>query len=124
MPKILAVDDEVAILSIIEKFLTKSGYEVIVKNNGKDAIDIISTSDDIDMIVLDIKMPGLTGIDVLKTMRKMKKNIPVAILSGSIGIQENVGVLNELGFEEEDVLYKPIDLFELLKRIKHTLKQE
>ena len=124
MPKILAVDDEKAISSIIEKFLTKSGYEVIVANGGQQAIDIISAVSDINMIVLDIKMPGVSGIDVLKFLKTQNNYIPVAILSGSIGIQENVGVLSELGYSEEQVLYKPIDLNDLLERVKNTLKTE
>ncbi|MFH1062171.1 MAG: response regulator [Candidatus Omnitrophota bacterium] len=123
MYKILAVDDEIAISSILDKFLTKCGYQVIVANGGEQAIKIISEHKDIDLMVLDIKMPGVSGVDVLHVLRKLNNNIPVIILSGSIGIQENVEILNDLGYDEERVLYKPIDLNELLMRIKQTLKE-
>ena len=56
MYKILAVDDEKGISTILEKFLQKSGFEVLVAEGGQQAIDIISLNEDIDLIVLDIKM--------------------------------------------------------------------
>lgn len=118
MRKILAIDDEVGISSILDKFLTKSGYEVIISNSGQHALDIIRSDSSIDLIILDIKMPGLTGIDVLKELASMNNNTPVIILSGSVGVQENVDELNNLGYNEKKVLYKPIDLNELLERIK------
>jgi DNA-binding response OmpR family regulator len=123
MYKILTVDDEVAISSILDKFLTKCGYQVIVANSGDQAIKIISEQNDINLMILDIKMPGISGVDVLHSLSKMNNKTPVIILSGSIGIQENVEILNELGYDEEKVLYKPIDLNELLIRIKQTLKE-
>lgn len=124
MYKILAVDDETAISSILNKFLTKSGYQVIVADGGEQALIIISEQNDIDLMVLDIKMPGVSGVDVLHALRAANNPIPVIILSGSIGIQENVEILNDLGYDEEQVLYKPIDLNELLLRIKHALKEK
>ncbi|MBU1045095.1 MAG: response regulator [Candidatus Omnitrophica bacterium] len=124
MYKILAIDDESAITSILDKFLNKSGYQVIVANSGEQAIKIIFEQDDINLIILDIKMPGFSGVDVLNVLKKNNNKIPVIILSGSIGIQENVELLNDLGYDEHKVLYKPIDLNELLIRIKHVLKED
>jgi len=124
MYKILAVDDELAISSILNKYLTKCGYDVTVANGGEEAILIMSELSDIDLMVLDIKMPGVNGIDVLYALRKANNKTPVIILSGSIGIQENVEILNNLGYDEEQVLYKPIDLNDLLMRIKQVLKEE
>ena len=113
MPNILTVDDETTISSIVEKFLTKQGFSVTVANSGEAAIEIIRSRSDLDCIILDIKMPGLTGVDVLKAMRQDAIKTPVIILSGSIGVQDNIEDLQELGYHEDDVLYKPVDLFEL-----------
>ncbi|MBU1086754.1 MAG: response regulator [Candidatus Omnitrophica bacterium] len=124
MYKILAVDDEIAISSILDKFLSKSGYQVTVANGGEQALVILSEHPEIDLMVLDIKMPGFSGVDVLNVLKKNNNKTPVIILSGSIGIQENVELLNELGYDEEQVLYKPIDLNELLIRIKKILKED
>ncbi len=121
MYKILAVDDEKGISTILEKFLQKSGYEVLIAEGGQQALDIINSNENIDLIVLDIKMPGITGVDVLKEMARSNNETPVIILSGSIGVQENVDELNKLGYDEEQILYKPIDLNELLERIKEKL---
>ncbi len=121
MYKILAVDDERGISAIIEKFLQKSGYEVLIAGDGQQALDIINSEDKIDLIVLDIKMPGISGVDVLKEMARTNNKTPVVILSGSIGVQENVDELNKLGYDEDQILYKPVDLNELLERIKEKL---
>ena len=121
MYKILAVDDEQGISSILERFLQKSGFEVLIAEGGQLAVDIISSNDDIDLIVLDIKMPGISGVDVLRELAKTNNKTPVVILSGSIGVQENVDELNKLGYDEEQILYKPIDLMELLEKIKEKL---
>lgn len=121
MHRILAVDDEVEISAILDKFLTKCGYEVIISNDGQKALDIIRSDTAIDLIILDIKMLGMTGIDVLKEKAAMSNDIPVLILSGSLGVQENVDELNKLGYDENYILYKPVDLNELLTRIKQEL---
>ncbi len=121
MPRILAVDDEKAIADIIEQFLIRNGFTVVSLNDAEEALEIVRGPEKFDLIVLDIKMPKLSGVDILKDMRERQDKTPVVILSGSIGIQENVDVLRELGYDEEDILYKPIDLFELLARIKKEL---
>ncbi len=124
MHQILAVDDELAISSILDKFLSKSGYRVTVANGGEQALVILSERPEIDLMVLDIKMPGFSGVDVLNALKKENNKVPVIILSGSIGVQENVELLNDLGYDEDAVLYKPIDLNELLNRIKQILEED
>ena len=121
MLKILVVDDEKEIAAIVAKFLTKCGYEVIIANSGEQALEVIRSQEDITLLVLDIKMPGITGVGVLQEMAKMNNTTPVIILSGSVGVQENVDELKKLGYDEDEVLYKPIDLNELLEKVKHEL---
>ena len=121
MPRILAVDDEKAIADIIEQFLVKNGFDVVSLSDAEEALKMIRGAEKFDLIVLDIKMPKITGVEILKDMTERNDTTPVIILSGSIGIQENVDVLRELGYDEEEILYKPIDLFELLNKIKKEL---
>jgi len=124
MPKILIVDDEVEITRIVEKFLSKQGYEITALTSGEKALETISLKQDFDLMVLDVKMPNVTGIDIMRALRAQNIKTPVIILSGSIGVEENVDVLRELGYDEGEVLYKPIDLFDLLKKIQEKLEKD
>jgi DNA-binding response OmpR family regulator len=72
-------------------------------------------------MVLDIKMPEISGMDILLEMKKIDRNLPVVILSGSIGVEQNIEVLSELGYDGNKILYKPIDLNDLLEQIRQHL---
>lgn len=77
--KILAVDDEVFNLDILETTLEDAGYEVIRATDGKSALQVISSIDNLELIILDRMMPGMDGISVLKTLKTNPKyhSIPV-----------------------------------------------
>ena len=78
--KILVVDDEPTICSMMNVFLTQIGYEVRTVNSGDDAITAFD-NDPPDMVLLDISMPGMRGIDVLQLMKNRKANCGIIMLS-------------------------------------------
>ncbi|OPX28391.1 MAG: hypothetical protein B1H08_05990 [Candidatus Omnitrophica bacterium 4484_171] len=121
MHRILVVDDEREIVDILAKFLEKSGFDVVTAYGGKDGIDIILSDERIDLAVLDMKMPQVSGADVLEAMYNAGKVIPVVILSGSLGVQKNIEVVRKLGYNENDILVKPINLGDLLEAVKKKL---
>jgi len=121
MHKILVVDDEPGIIKIFETFLIKNGFEVIKAPGGKEAIKILNSDTKIDLMVLDMKMPKAPGIDVINEMVRINKKIPAIILTGSVDAEKYFIDLKALGYSHEDILYKPADLFELLKLIKKKL---
>ncbi len=119
--RILVVDDEEEIAKLLEEFLNKKGYQVITVLGGQEAIETIKRQECIDLMILDLKMPAVNGLDVLQELRRLNKQIPVIILSGSLDLQNFIDELKKLNYNEKDILYKPIDLFELLKAIKNYL---
>ena len=122
MYKILTVDDEPHILDILKIFLSKSGFEVMPALGGEKAIEALRSGVKFDLVLLDMKMPRVKGVDVLRAMKKMNKKIPVVILSGSIDVMEKHGLeFKELGYPYIDFLIKPVDLNELLNKVKKTL---
>ena len=124
MHRILVADDEPEILKLLEEFLAKMGFEAVTALGGERAIEILKSEVKIDMAVLDMKMPQVKGTDVLREMKKINKEIPVIILTGSIDVKKYIDGLKELGYNENDICYKPVDLYVLLSMVKKKLGLE
>ncbi|MEM7816622.1 MAG: response regulator, partial [Candidatus Aenigmatarchaeota archaeon] len=122
MYKILVVDDEKRIVDIIEKFLSLQGFSVIRAVGGEEALKILDTDTKIDLMILDMKMPKVNGMEVIKKTNALGKNFPILLLTGSIDAEKYLVDLKKFGFDTTNILHKPIDLPELLKRIKEKLK--
>lgn len=116
MLKVLAVDDEPEICKVIDKFLTKKGFLVLVAYTGEDALAVFE-KEKIDLVILDKKMPGIGGLGVLNELKRRKLSVPVIILTGSLGTREEEA--REMG--SLDILHKPIDLSILLEKVNHRL---
>jgi len=121
MHRILIVDDEPEIEKLLEEFLKKKGFEVLATSNPEKALEILESDAKIDLIVLDMRMPKMKGIDILKTMKRINRVTPVVILTGSIDAQTYDEELGELGYGLDDVCYKPVDLMVLLEAIEKKL---
>ncbi|HOU36860.1 MAG TPA: response regulator [Candidatus Omnitrophota bacterium] len=121
MAKILIVDDEVEIVRILEKFLTKMSYEVVSTSDGEKAISLLGEDKSLNMAILDMKMPRIKGIDILKTMAERNITLPVIVLTGSFDEEKYLADLQKLGYGHDDILLKPIDLNELLTMVKEKL---
>lgn len=80
MKTVLVVDDEEILLKTLQKKLEETGYAVMTARNGADALAIIKTSN-VDLILLDLVMPGLHGTEVVTEISKIRPNIPVIILT-------------------------------------------
>jgi len=117
MAKILVVDDEIKIREILNEFFTRMGFEVIQAGGGSEAIELLKKDKKIDLMILDMKMPKFTGLDVLKQKNDMKDVRPVILLTGTVS-QDNIEVLV---FSMDDVVYKPFDLFLILGMVKRKL---
>ena len=121
MNKILVVDDEERIADIMEKFLKMNGFEVLKAIGGEEAIRILSTDAQFDLMLLDMKMPKVNGLGVMQKKAELGKKFPILLLTGSIDAEKYLEVSKDKGFTAEDILYKPIDLPVLLEKIKKKL---
>lgn len=119
MNKILLVEDEASLISFILKGLTEEGYEVSVALDGNQGLQM-ALSNDYDLIVLDIMLPGKNGLDVCREIRAANKSIAILMLT-ALGTAENVVVGLESG--ADDYLVKPFKFIELLARIKNILRR-
>ena len=112
--KILLAEDEVSMARAIVRILEKSNYHADAVYNGIDAVNYL-TAGDYDAVILDVMMPGMDGIAVLKTIREKGIKIPVIMLTAKAEVEDKV-----LGLDSgaNDYLTKPFDAKELLARIR------
>lgn len=116
-PTILIVDDEVALCKVLQKTLTREGYSSLIAKDGLEALKIIKKQK-IDLILLDLQMPQMTGLEFLQKATKINKLPPTIILTahGSLSSAREAMQLGAL-----DYLTKPFDLDEVIKVVKETL---
>jgi DNA-binding NtrC family response regulator len=117
--KILVVDDEEIVRSSISDCLKEIGYEIVAVENGYKAIDKIK-AEDWDLALVDLKMPGMDGIQVLKTIKEIKPIIPVIIITGYATV-ENAVTAMKLG--AADYIMKPFNAEELRVRVENVLEK-
>jgi len=117
--KILAVDDDMSLLTFINDFLSRYNYSVTTCADAFKAIEMIkSDADGFDLIITDQTMPGMTGMELIRQLRKLKNNMPVILCSGYDD------VIDKDEIKDHDVsfyLQKPVDNAQLLKCIEQTL---
>lgn len=119
MPKnILIVDDEHKIARFIELELKYEGYDVDVCYNGRDGLDAIAKTA-YDLIILDVMMPGLNGMEVLRRVRQTS-DVPIIMLTAK---SETMDKVMGLDFGADDYLTKPFEIEELLARIRNAFRR-
>ena len=116
--RILVVDDEKEIRNLIEIYLKNEGYEVIKANDGEEALEILE-KEDIHLIILDIMMPKMDGIEVCKRIRE-NLNIPILMLSAK---SEDMDKIQGLITGADDYMTKPFNPLELLVRVKAIIRR-
>ena len=117
---ILIVEDEPSIVTLIKYNLEKEGFKTIVALNGEEAIKITDENKEIDLIVLDLMLPKMDGIEVCKTIREKGNFVPVIMLTAKDAEYDKIHGL-EMG--ADDYLTKPFSPKELIARINAILRR-
>jgi CheY-like chemotaxis protein len=86
---VLCVDDEAVGLKVRRILLERAGYEVLTASDGQSGIEVFSTHE-LDAVVLDYSMPGMSGGEVARTMRQLKPEVPILLLSAYVGLHDEV----------------------------------
>jgi len=116
--RILVIEDEARIQAFLTRGLEAEGYTVVAAGDGREGIDLAAGTH-WDLVVLDLLLPGLNGLQVLRELHRTKPDLPVVILSARSDVQTKLR-----GFElgATDYLAKPFSLDELLARIRVRLR--
>jgi DNA-binding response OmpR family regulator len=117
---ILLIEDEDEVAAFIKKTLAENDYSVVVKNEGNEGL-AAALNDNFDLILLDLRLPGISGIEICKKIREEKINTPILMLTAMGTIGDRVKGL-ECG--ADDYLTKPFHIDELLARIKALIRRQ
>lgn len=120
MKEILIVEDDKKISRIIELQLNHAGFSIIKAFTGREAIEMVNQNSNFDLILLDIMLPEVSGIEVLKYIKSKDQKMPVIFLTAKDDTRDMVA-----GFESgaDDYVTKPFNFDELLARIKANIRK-
>lgn len=119
-PKIMFVDDEKMIRQLVEKFLIRTGLEVVMVEDGMKAWDIFNEHNDFDLVVTDQNMPSMTGTELAKKILSVDPDFPIILCTGYSETTSEEDA-SELGIAK--YINKPIVISELLENIDKIIKE-
>ena len=117
--KILAVDDELSITEVLKAYLKREGYEVITSQTGQGALSL-AQNETPDLIILDLMLPGMSGEEVLKQLRRDGSRVPVIMLTAKTALEDK---LYGLSIGADDYIVKPFSSQEVVARVKTILRR-
>lgn len=110
------MDDDPAQRSLLESFLTSQGFKTVVVDSGERALKVLGT-EAISMMISDVRMPGLSGLETLRLARKEHTHLPILLVTAYTDVRDAVGAIRDGAV---DYLAKPIDLDELLMAVQQA----
>ncbi len=120
MSKILIIDDDISMHELYHETLSPSGYQLLDAYNGKEGLAMIEEEEP-DLIILDMTMPEMNGRSALIEIKKRKKSLPILVISGKSGMQQDPEI--EMNAQVHRFLVKPPDVLELLMAVEKILSQ-
>jgi two-component system, OmpR family, KDP operon response regulator KdpE len=117
--KILVVDDERAIRKLLRAGLITQGYEILEAPDGKTSLELLAQKP--DLIILDLGLPDIQGLDLLRTIRERDESVPVVVLSSR---SDEAAKVDALDHGANDYVTKPFGMDELLARMRTALRHQ
>jgi len=119
MPRILVVDDELLIRDLLYDFFSSRNYEIILAESGTKALDVLG-AEDVDLILTDLKMPDMDGLEMIKKAGAVKNGTPVIIMTGFPSIESAIEALR---LKVADYIIKPFNINRLFESIESVLEE-
>lgn len=120
MTKVLIVDDEPSLVTLMSYNLQKNEFDVLTATNGPDAQKMIETTPDLDIVLLDVMLPIKSGIDVTKELRGKGNQIPIILVTA---LDEEIDKILGLEIGADDYITKPFSPREVIARIRAVLRR-
>lgn len=116
--RILVVDDELLIRDLLYDFFTTQGWDIVVAEGGQKAIDYLKNQQ-FDIVLIDLKMPDIDGMDLTGRIRSLYGDLPVIIMTGYPSLDT---ALEALRFKVDDYIIKPFNVNQLYKTVKKVVE--
>ena len=120
-PFVMLVDDEVSFVETMAKRLKKRNIEILTAFSGEEGLEKLQTNQNLDAVVLDVKMPGIDGLETLRRIKEQFPLIEVIMLTGHATIESGI---NGMKLGAYDFLMKPCDIEELVGKIKSAANND
>ena len=117
--KILVIDDEPPIRKLLRMGLTTQGYEISEAHNGKQSLELLAQKP--DMVILDLGLPDMEGLELLRMIRARYESVPIVVLSSR---GDEAGKVQALDLGADDYVTKPFGMDELLARMRAALRHQ
>jgi two-component system, OmpR family, KDP operon response regulator KdpE len=117
--KVLVVDDERPIRKLLRMGLTTQGYEILEAPDGKTSLELLGQNP--DLVILDLGLPDIHGLDLLRTIRSRNESVPIVVLSSR---SDEAGKVEALDLGADDYVTKPFGMDELLARMRAALRHQ
>lgn len=115
--KILLVDDEEAFLGAMTRRLEKRGLKVLIAISGQDSLKVLNDNSDVDVVILDVRMPGMDGIATLKEIKRLFPVVEVIMLTAHGTMESAIEGMKQGAF---DYLMKPCEMDELIPKVEEA----
>ena len=117
--KVLVVDDEPPIRKLLRMGLSTQGYDILEASNGKTSLELLAQNP--DLVILDLGLPDMQGLELLRMMRARNEAVPIVVLSSR---GDEVGKVQALDLGADDYITKPFGMDELLARMRAALRHQ
>ncbi|WP_028315658.1 response regulator [Desulfatibacillum aliphaticivorans] len=117
--KLMLVDDEERFLETTKKLLTKAGYEALTASSGEESLELLGMHT-VHVVVLDVKMPGMDGLETLKKIKTLYPLTEVIMLTGHATVEDAVDGMKS---GASDYVMKPCDINDLLGRVEEAFRR-
>ena len=120
-PKILVVDDEAYLLNVIQDYLQEFPCEVTTTSSGKEALKVLKNNQNVEVVILDVKMPDMDGIETLGAIKKRYPLVEVIMLSGHSTVETAIEGMKLGAF---DYLMKPCDMDQIIAKVSKAAAEK
>jgi DNA-binding NtrC family response regulator len=119
-PNVLLVDDELSFLDIVTKRLSKRNIRVYTASSGEEALQRLENDSSIEVVILDMKMPGMDGLETLSEIKKKHEHVEVIILTGHASVES---AIEGMRLGALDYLMKPCDIDKLILKVEEATRK-
>ena len=121
MARVLVIEDDAAVRNLVSRMLDRVGHEVVEATEGREGLQVFEDSP-ADLVITDINMPGMDGIEVITAFRKLRAGVPIIAISGGGLMPKELLLSNAAALGAVEVVSKPFEIAQLVGAVDRALE--